>query len=144
MALDQDLAVAAASSELIVVIAVRTAQGGVTSRHQIAEYAQVASTPQQVPHSVLAMATLSMILSAAQAAVANGVTIAAIVAMTVRAGVISQAPIVQLAQDGSMAVLHRQGVLVGEIDVLSSFSAACFSLREVFPRVALVLAKQGK
>lgn len=139
MALDQGLAVAAASLELIVVIAVRMAQGGVTSRHQIAEYAQVASTPQQVPHSVLATATLSMILSAAQEAVANGVTIAAIVAMTVRAGVISQALIVQLVQDGSMAALHRQGA--GEIYVLSSLSAACFSLREVFPRAALVLAK---
>jgi len=141
MALDQDLAMAAANSGLIVVIAARMAQGGVTSQHPIAQYALVASTPRQMPHSALAMATLSMIPSAAQVAVANGVTIAAIVAMMVRAGVISQAPIVELVQDGLMAALHRQGV--GEIDVLSSFSAACFSLREVFLHASRVLAKQG-
>jgi len=111
-ALDQDLVVVAASSDQIVVIAVRMAQDGVTSQHPIAQHALVASTPLKVPHSALALATLS----AAQVGVASGATIAVIVAMMVRVGVISRAPTVQLVRECLMAALHRQ--LAGEIDAV--------------------------
>jgi len=111
--------VVAASSERIVVIAVRTAQDGVTSQHPIAQHVLVASTPRQVPHSALAMT----ILLAAQVAVANGATIAAIAAMMVRVGVISRAPTVQLVQECLMAALRRQ--LAGEIDTVLPHASLC-------------------
>merc|ERR1712176_1431220 len=112
--------------EQIVVIVVRMAQDGAMSQPPIVQHALAASTPQQMLHNALAMGILVMAtLLMVQVAVASGATIGANVAMMVRVGVISRAPIVQRVQDGSMAVLHRQ--CADEIDSIVLLHA---SLRE--------------
>lgn len=101
--LDQNQVAVAASSALIVGIAVWMAQDGVMSQHPIVHSALAASIPPRVLHSALATPTLAI-----QAAVASLVMTVGIVEMMARVGVISPAPIVQHVMEASMAVLHRR------------------------------------
>jgi hypothetical protein len=119
LALDQDLAVAAASSELIVGIAVKMAPDGAISLLETVQYALAALTlvqalhralaavhpaPHPAPHPVVAVA-------------ASGVVAVAIVAMTAQVGATSRAPIAQHALGPSTVVLrHRHADELVESD----------------------------
>lgn len=113
MALDQDLAVAAASSELIVGIVARMALDGATIPLETVQYALVALTLAQAlqhalavhpaPHPAPHPALLEVVVVAA-----SGVVTVVIAAMTARVGATSRAPIVQHVQGTSTAVLRHQ------------------------------------
>lgn len=130
LALDQDLAVAAANSELIVGIAVKMALDGAISLLETVQYALAALTlvqalqralavhpaPHPAPHPVVVVA-------------ASGVVTVAIVAMTAQVGATSRAPIAQHALGSSMVVLrHQHADELVESDKPSGGSlATCFS-----------------
>lgn len=112
MALDQDLAVAAASSELIVGIVARMALDGATIPLETVQYALAALTRVQAlqhalavhpaPHPAPHPALLEVVV------VASGVVTVVIAAMMARVGATSRAPIVQHVQGTSTAVLGHQ------------------------------------
>jgi len=114
LVLDQDQAAVAASLELIVEIAARTALDGVTSQLETVQHALAASTALRVLQCALATAALLV----GRVAVASGALTVVIAATMVRAGATSPAPIVQRAQECSTAVLRRQGA--GECSQLVS------------------------
>jgi len=105
LAMGQDQAVVAASLELVVETAARTALDGVMSQLQIAQHALAASILLQVLQCALAMEALLVV----GVAVANGVLTVAVAAMMVQAGATSPAPIVRHVQEHLTTVLLRQG-----------------------------------
>lgn len=105
MALDQDLAVAAASLELIVGIVVRMVLDGATSPLETVQYSPAASTLVQALRRALAAHPAPALLAVVVAA--SGVVTVAIVAMTAQVGVTSRAPIALHVQGISTVVLER-------------------------------------
>jgi len=109
MALDQGLAVAAASSELIVGIAARMALDGATSPLETVQYALAALTPvQTLQRALVAHPAPHPALLAVAVVAASGVVTVVIAAMTAQVGATSRAPIVQHVQGTSTAVLGHQ------------------------------------
>jgi len=99
---DQDQAVVAASLELVVEIAARTALDGVMSQLQIARHALGVSMLVPVLQGAQAILLVTKVV------VANGAMLVVIAATMVQAGVTSPALIAQRVQAGSTAVRHRQ------------------------------------
>merc|ERR1712139_667622 len=112
---DRDPVAVAASLGPIVVTVVRMAPAGVTSHLLTVQRAPAALIPLRVLHSASVMSTLA-ILVVTWVVVASGAMIAAIAAMMGRDGATSLAPIAQLVQAFSMAVLLRRDA--GESDAV--------------------------
>merc|ERR1712072_835262 len=127
LALDQDLAVAAASSELIVGIAVKMALDGAISLLETVQYALAALTLVQALHRALAAAHPAP--HPVVAVAASGVVAVAIVAMTAQVGATSRAAIALHALGPSTVVLRHQPAdeLVKSDKPLGGSPATCFS-----------------
>jgi len=115
--LDQDLAMAAASSELIVGIAVRMAPDGATSPLETVQYALAALTLMQaLQHALAVHPAPHPVLLEVVVVAASGVVTVVIAGMTAQVGATSRAPIVQHVQGTLTAVLGHQRA--GELVVL--------------------------